>query len=168
MKSFVLLFLIGFGLISLAQETDKQETFDQMVRSYYKNTVQLIYPHQLYKKIIAREKIYLLDTRETKEFNVSSLKNAIHVGYDNFKIDNVKGLDKKATVIVYCTIGARSENIGEKLKKDGFTNVHNLYGGLVHWKNEGYKVFNNGTETYNIHVYSKKWGKWLNVGKPVY
>jgi len=168
MKFLFWIFFIGFGFFGFSQETDKEQTFDQMVRSYYKNTVSLIYPHQLYKKIIAKEKMYLLDTRETKEFEISSLKNAINVGFIGFSMNKVKDLNKKTLVIVYCTIGARSETIGERLKKNGFTNVYNLYGGLIHWKNEGYKVFKNDKETYNIHVYSKKWGKWLNVGKPVH
>ena len=168
MKILLLFLFIGFGFSSFSQEKKQEETFDQMVRSYYKNTVPLIYPHQLYKKMIAKEKMYLLDTREAKEFEVSSLKNAINVGFITFNMNKVKDLDKKTPVIVYCTIGARSETIGEKLKKNGFTDVHNLYGGLIHWKNEGYKVFKDDSESYNIHVYSKKWGKWLNVGKPVY
>lgn len=168
MKNIFLFFLIGAVSISIAQENGSKQNFDQMVRSYYKNSVPLIYPHQLYKKMVAKEDFYLLDTRETEEFKVSSLKNAIHVGYDHFLLETVKNIDKNASIIVYCTIGARSENIGEKLKKNGFTNIHNLYGGLIHWKNEGYKVFSGHLETYNIHVYSKKWGKWLNVGNPVY
>ncbi len=168
MKTLIFFLFVGTGLLSLSQDDQQNQTFDEMVRSYYKKTVPLIYPHQLYKKMIAKEKMYLLDTRELKEYEVSSLKNAIHVGFVGFNVNKVKALDKKTPVIVYCTIGARSETIGEKLQKNGFTNVYNLYGGLIHWKNEGYKVFNNNKETYNIHVYSKKWGKWLNVGKPVY
>ena len=168
MKFLLSIFFVGLSFINFSQETEKVQTFDEMVRSYYKNSVRLIYPHQLYKKMIAKEKMYLLDAREGKEYEVSSLKNAIHVGFVGFNMNKVKDLDKRAPVIVYCTIGARSETIGEKLQKNGFTNVYNLYGGLIHWKNQGYKVFKNNKETYNIHVYSKKWGKWLNVGKPVY
>ncbi|MFK8045106.1 MAG: rhodanese-like domain-containing protein [Crocinitomicaceae bacterium] len=168
MKNILLLLFVGFGLSGFSQETEKEQTFDEMVRSYYKKTVPLIYPHQLYKKMMAKEKMYLLDTRESKEFEVSTLKNAMHVGFIGFNMNKVKAIDKKATIIMYCTIGARSETIGEKLKKNGYTNVYNLYGGLMHWKNEGYKVYKGSTVTNNIHVYSKKWGKWLNVGKPVY
>ena len=168
MKTLLLFLFIGFGFSGFSQDSKTEQSFDEMVRSYYKNTVPLIYPHQLYKKMIAKEKMFLLDTREPKEFEVSRLKNAIQVGFLGFNMNKVKDLDKKATVIVYCTIGARSETIGEKLKKNGFSDVHNLYGGLIHWKNEGYKVFKDDSETYNIHVYSKKWGKWLNVGKPVH
>lgn len=147
----------------------QQQTFDEMVKSYYKNTVPLIYPHQLYQKILSGEKIYLLDSRETKEYEVSFINGAIKVGYNNFKIETVKNLSKSTPVIVYCTIGARSEQIGEKLQKAGFNQVYNLYGGIIHWKNQGYPVYSSTqSKTPNIHVYSKEWGIWLTNGKAIH
>ena len=167
MKIYALLSLILISVFSFSQ--NKEQTFDQMVKSYYKGTIPLIYPHQLYKKMLSKEKIYILDTREKKEFEVSTIKNAIHVGYEQFSMERVKSINKNAPIIVYCTIGARSENIGEKLKKNGFTNVSNLYGGLIYWKNQNYKVIHaNKNTTPNIHVFSKEWGKWLKKGIAVY
>ncbi len=164
MKTFSLILLLLIGFQTIAQE----ETFDEMVKTYYKNTVPLIYPNQLYKKMLSGEKMYILDTREGKEYEVSSIQNAIHVGFLGFNTRKVSDFDKNRTVIVYCTIGARSETVGEKLQKDGFKNVYNLYGGLIYWKNQGYKVYQQKEESNFVHVYSKKWGKWLTVGKPVY
>ena len=70
---------------------------------------------------------------------------------------------------MYCSIGARSENVGEKFIKKGYTNVFNLYGGIFEWKNLGYQVYDsNGSETENVHVYSEEWGVWLNTGNKVY
>ena len=40
-------------------------------------------------------------------------------------------------IIVYCSIGVRSEDIGEKLKELGYTKILNLYGGIFDWKNKG-------------------------------
>ncbi len=159
---FVLISIGSFG------QTNEQ-SFDKMVKSYYKKTVPLIYPHQLYKKLLNGEKVYVLDTREKVEYNVSFIQGAIHVGYDNFSITSVKELNKNTNVIVYCTIGARSETVGEKLKKNGFTNVYNLYGGLIYWQNKGYPLYNAPkTKTNSVHVYSKEWGKWLTKGKAIY
>ena len=139
-----------------------------MLKTYYKNTVPTIQPAELYKKILKGEKIYILDTREEKEYSVSLIKGAIHVGYDHFALKSTKGLEKSLTVIVYCTIGARSETIGYQLKNEGFSSVYNLYGGLIYWKNQGYPLVNqNGITTENIHIYSKKWVKWLKKGKAI-
>ena len=165
MRTLLFLLALSFNLFSIGQD----QSFDEMVKSYYKNTVPLMYPNQLYKKMLNGEKVYILDTRESKEYQVSNVKNAIHVGYNNFSVDKVKDLNKSTTVIVYCTIGARSEQVGEKLKKAGFNEVYNLYGGMIHWKNQGYPVYNSQNKiTENIHVYSKEWGIWLTKGKAVY
>lgn len=113
----------------------------------------------------------LLDTRKFEEYKVSHLNNAYWIGHKKFKLDSVLKLvpDKDSEVIVYCSIGVRSENIGEKLKKAGYSNVKNLYGGIFLWKNKGYPVFDqNGKETEKIHAFSKQWGKLLTKGEKIY
>ncbi len=147
----------------------QRQSFHEMLKTYYKNTIPTISPAELYKKLQSDEKIYILDTREKKEYEVSHINNALHVGYNNFDLKSTDKIDKTATIIVYCTIGARSEEIGTKIQKIGFKNVYNLYGGIVYWKNQGYKVLDAYEKpTQNVHVYSKEWGKWLKKGNPVY
>ena len=75
----------------------------------------------------------LLDAREEKEFKVSHLKNAICVGYDNFKLkETLEKLpeDKNTKIVVYCSLGIRSETVAHKLIEAGYTNIYNLYGGI--------------------------------------
>ncbi|MEZ4984799.1 MAG: rhodanese-like domain-containing protein [Saprospiraceae bacterium] len=64
-----------------------------------------------------------LDARERKEFEVSHLPGAHFIGYDDFDLSRVEKLDKGREVIVYCSVGYRSEKITEKLLAAGFTNV---------------------------------------------
>lgn len=110
-----------------------------------------------------------LDARELKEFEVSHLKNAIWVGYNDFSIDRVSSIDKKKKIIVYCSVGYRSEKITEKLTNAGYTNVANVVGGIFEWKNSGYPIVDKtGKETEKVHAYSKTWGIWLNKGEKVY
>ena len=55
------------------------------------------------------------------------------------------------------------------LIKEGFTDIYNLYGGLIYWLNQGYPVVDNSNQTtQNIHIYSQEWGKWLKKGKPIH
>ncbi len=167
MKKIVLLFTLLTSLLSFSQ--GQRQSFHDMLKTYYKNSVPTIQPAALYKKILKGEKIHIFDTRELNEFSVSRIKGSIHVGYDKFNINSTNSIKKDEIIIVYCTIGARSEQIGEKIIKDGFKNVFNLYGGLIYWKNQGYPVLDKSNKvTQNIHVYSKEWGKWLRKGKPVY
>lgn len=117
------------------------------------------------------EKIIILDAREKKEFEVSHIPSAKFIGFDYFTSEEkeLQKINKDAAILVYCSIGIRSEKIAEKLKKEGFTNIKNLYGGIFEWKNKGYPVFDStGRKTENVHVFSKQWRKWLKTGNPVY
>ncbi|WP_332911128.1 rhodanese-like domain-containing protein [Algoriphagus boritolerans] len=110
----------------------------------------------------------ILDTREKEEYQVSHLKDAIWVGYDTFTLERVAGIDKDKPVLVYCTVGARSQEIGKKLQDAGFTQVYNLYGGIIHWANELKPIESEGTPTSKVHTFSRTWGIWLQKGEKVY
>jgi rhodanese-related sulfurtransferase len=111
----------------------------------------------------------LLDARTPKEYNISHLKNGIYVGYDDFDLKNIpKNTPKNQPIVVYCSVGYRSEKVCEKLQKAGFTDVKNLYGGIFEWKNAGGKVYDTQGETDRIHAYNRTWGVWLRKGKKVY
>lgn len=145
-----------------------QEKISDILSKYNDQTVPYISTEELSK---LDSEVILLDAREFKEFNVSHLKNAIYVGYDDFNLEKTTAqLDKKPVqIVVYCSIGVRSEDIAEKLKNAGFNNVYNLYGGIFEWKNNGLSVYNtNDEETDRVHAYSKKWGKWLLKGTKIY
>lgn len=110
----------------------------------------------------------LLDTRAKEEFEVSHLKGAKWVGYDTFSMNLVSDIPKNQPIVVYCSIGARSQEIGKKLQDAGYTTVYNLYGGIFHWVNEGQPIYNQNSKTNKIHAYSRTWGIWLKKGEKVY
>jgi rhodanese-related sulfurtransferase len=110
----------------------------------------------------------LLDAREKPEYQVSHIANAILVGYDKLDLSTLKNVDKHKPIIVYCSVGYRSEKVAEKLISQGFTNVKNLYGGIFEWKNEGKEVINDQGITENVHAFSRTWGIWLKKGNKVY
>jgi len=64
---------------------------------------------------------FFLDAREQKEYNVSHLPNTRFVGYNNFTLSSLTGIAKDKPLVIYCSIGKRSENITRKLKKAGYT-----------------------------------------------
>ena len=109
-----------------------------------------------------------LDARELEEYKVSKIKNAKPVGYEHFDISTVKDISKDQQIIVYCSVGYRSEKIAEKLIAKGFTNVSNLYGGIFEWKNQGHDVYDTTGITENTHAFNLVWGVWLNAGEKVY
>ena len=155
--------LITFIAVSCAQD----KNFDEMVKGYYENTVPLIKSNEL--KIIPSDSVVILDSREMKEYKISHLKEARYAGYDNFEASCLEGVSKGQKIVVYCSIGYRSERIGEQLKAKGYTNVYNLYGGIFDWVNQGNEVVDGkGKKTEKVHTYNKKWSKWLQKGEKVY
>ncbi len=148
-----------YSVIGVAQET----TFDTMLYNTLEKTVPFISIHQLKNNYSTYT---ILDTREMKEYEISHLKNSIHVGFDNFNSN--KAFPKNKPIVVYCSIGYRSEKIGELLIQKGYT-VFNLYGGIFNWINTNNTVVNTSNLiTKNIHPYNKKWSKWLTTGIKTY
>ena len=108
----------------------------------------------------------IFDTREEEEYVVSHIEGSKYLGYNDFDSSRLENIPKDAKIVLYCSVGYRSEKIGEKLSKLGFTNVYNLYGSIFEWVNHGYKIVDNyGLETQKIHTYNKKWSKWLDESK---
>lgn len=144
-----------------------QQTYDQKLQSLYKNTVPLIQPHEVKQKLNQQD-VVILDTRSAKEYSVSHLPNAKFIDYDRFDISQLEDVSKDREVVVYCSVGYRSEKIGEKLQEAGFKNVSNMYGGIFQWKNADFEVINQeGEITDSVHTYNKRWSKWLEEGKGI-
>ena len=155
---FLLLFQFSIG----------QESIEEVLQKYNKESIPYIYASELNNN---KHNTILLDAREYKEYEVSHLKDAIFVGHKTFQLSSIKDKlkQKDQKIVVYCSLGVRSEDIAETLKKEGYTNVFNLYGGIFEWKNKGYNIYtSNNTITENVHVFSEAWSRWLTKGKKVY
>lgn len=123
------------------------------------------------KDAAALDNVLFLDARETVEYDVSHLPGAINIGYDNLNLNTVKDVDKSRPVVVYCTVGYRSERAAKKLRKKGFTKVYNLYGSLYAWKLAGLPLEDaNGQPTERLHTYNEKWGSFVpdSIGEKVW
>lgn len=156
---------IFFGILFNCSPTFSQSlAYKTLLEGLYDNDFPVVKP----EKITNLSAYQILDTREKEEFEVSHLEGAIWVGYDTFTLKNVEKIDKSKPVLVYCTVGARSQDIGKKLKTAGFTQVYNLYGGIIHWSNETKPLVSEGKPTQKVHTYSRTWGIWLQKGEKVY
>ena len=152
---------IGFLLFLFSMTIYAQESLSQLLKQFNSKHIPYIFVDSLQNK---KEKFILLDARELKEYQVSHIKNSIFVGYTNFKLaETEKKLpNKNKKIVVYCSLGIRSEDIAWQLIKQGYANVYNLYGGIFEWKNKGYKVYDaTGKETEKVHTFSNEWSKWL-------
>lgn len=159
------LFLIFlFPLVACGQD----RTLDEEVKLLYRNTVPVISKAGLDSLMAADSSLVLLDCREAEEFGVSHLMGSEIAPYSSFEATELNVRSKEIPIVVYCSIGYRSERIGEKLQNEGFTNVFNLYGGIFEWKNKGGVVVAGNDTTEKVHTYNKQWSKFLEVGEKVY
>jgi len=73
----------------------------------------------------------IIDVRNHREYEESHLYGSINI--PEYEIDEsfkqiIKNKDK--SIVLYCSSGLRSTKAYHKLKKMGYENVYNLYGGL--------------------------------------
>jgi rhodanese-related sulfurtransferase len=142
--------------------------FETMVNALLNGKVDTISTRQLHEKI-EHEEVFVLDSRESKEYLVSHIRGARYVGYDDFQISRVVDIQHDSPIVVYCSVGKRSEDIAMKLKAAGYSNVLNHWGGIFDWTNQGYEVVNVHNEPVEIvHPYSRTWGIWVNRYEKVY
>jgi rhodanese-related sulfurtransferase len=166
-KLLLSMFLLGMTFIVQGQTTDP--AYAAKLNSLYEGTVSLVWPEQLAQYMDTPQAPVILDTRSPEEFQVSHIPGARFVDYNEFSADAVAGWDQERPVVVYCTVGYRSERIGEELKELGFKYVFNLYGGIFEWMNQGHAVVDAaGSPTARVHAYSEKWSIWLQRGEKVY
>ena len=76
----------------------------------------------------------IIDVRATQEFKEGHIEGAINIPYYNIcKKANSILLNQDNEIIVYCEAGSRSRKAYKTLKKMGYSNVYNLYGGIENW-----------------------------------
>jgi rhodanese-related sulfurtransferase len=109
-----LLFYLGYSSNLLAQVDDP--AFNVLLNTFLSHSVKEITVKELASQTNSG---ILLDAREKEEYQVSHLKDAKHVGYNNFEMKSVKDIPLDQSIVVYCAVGYRSEKIAEKLVKAG-------------------------------------------------
>ncbi|PKA82527.1 rhodanese-related sulfurtransferase [Ulvibacter sp. MAR_2010_11] len=161
--------LLIFGFL-VTTSLFAQESIDNLLKVFNTHSIPYISVEEL-RRLQLHEPVVILDAREKEEYEVSHIASAKYIGFTEFASEVISKeiTNKNTPLVVYCSLGIRSEEIGEKLKKAGFTNVKNLYGGVFKWKNKGYPVIDStGNKTERVHAYSILWGKWLTKAEKVY
>ena len=75
--------------------------------------------------------VVILDVRSHQEYEEGHLKGAINISvYDLYREAPKKIIDKEAIIIAYCSVGLRSENAINILRKMGYKNLYHLDGGI--------------------------------------
>ena len=138
----------------------KNPAFNVKVSQTIRHTIPIMGVEELHSN---SQNLLIFDARERAEYEVSHIPGAKFIGYTSPNWKVVDGLPRNTKIVVYCSIGYRSEKMGEILQKKGFSNIFNLYGSIFEWVNRGFPVVNSAGETVRqIHTYNKAWSKWVN------
>lgn len=165
-RIFPLLVVSLLLFIELAAQ-ERSVVFEHTLRSLLDEDFPALEAPEL-KALLEEEDIVLLDARALSEYKVSHLKGAIWIGYTDFKASRVEGIERDNKVVVYCSVGYRSEELSRRLQNLGFNQVLNLYGGIFDWHNKGYPIYANGERISRIHGYDSLWSKFLQKGEIVF
>ncbi|WP_349675834.1 MULTISPECIES: rhodanese-like domain-containing protein [unclassified Leeuwenhoekiella] len=160
LKWMIVLLLLCFS--GFAQK----KSIDKLLDTYNTRSVPYISVEELRMN---QDDYIILDSRKQEEYDVSHLPNAIWVGdhFDENLLTPISKTNKK--IVVYCSVGVRSEDFGEKLQNRTSKSVSNLYGGIFAWKDAGFPILDaENRPTQRVHTFSKNWQDYLKTGIAVY
>lgn len=86
----------------------------------------------------ARPGLVILDVRTPEEFAGGHLAGAVNLDYyaPGFA-DALAALDREAPYVLYCRTDNRSAEVREMMRNLGFSEVHEVDGGIVAWVEQG-------------------------------
>ena len=89
-------------------------------------------------KLVNKNSASLIDLRTANEFETGHIANSVNMPHDEFeKYDHRISSDLETPIILICSTGRQSVNIGEDLLKKDYSNVNILLGGIMTWPQEG-------------------------------
>jgi monothiol glutaredoxin len=91
-------------------------------------------PGELKARLDAGEAVNLVDVRPADERARASIQGAMALEGDGMA--QVEALPKDEALVFYCHTGQRSQAAAEHFRLQGFTNVHNLAGGVDAWSRD--------------------------------
>lgn len=89
---------------------------------------------ELEQKLVAGEKLNIVDVRENEEVAVGKIPGAKHIPLGQVP-ERLEELDKNEHYYMVCRSGGRSGNACQFLIQNGY-NVTNMVGGMLDWEGE--------------------------------
>jgi len=99
---------------------------------------ELITPEELNRRTENGEKIKIIDTRISKQFEEGHVASSENISQDKIRKE-LEGLDKEQITVAYCNKGVTGNAVQNILINNKFKKVYNLSGGFKNNKTQGYK-----------------------------
>ncbi|MCB0193171.1 MAG: rhodanese-like domain-containing protein [Anaerolineae bacterium] len=102
--------------------------------------VQNMSVQELHQRLQNDKKLLLLDVRTDQEYRQDGhIAKTRHIPLSNLAQQSAK-LPKDRTIVCICRSGNRSRSACQQLANEGFTEVINLSGGMIAWRQAGLPV----------------------------
>ncbi len=86
-----------------------------------------------------QENVLVLDVREVTEYEAGHIPGVTLIPMGEVA-NRLNEIPKDQTVIVTCRSGNRSGQVADYLRQNGYTNIHNMEGGIVAWEAAGLPI----------------------------
>lgn len=88
-----------------------------------------------------RDDVIVIDVREQWEYDEGHIPNVTHIPMDDIP-NRLSEIPTDKEVVVTCRSGNRSGQVADFLRQQGYTNIHNMSGGILDWQAAGLPVEN--------------------------
>ncbi len=90
-------------------------------------------------QIQAQDDVFVIDVREQSEYDDWHIPGVTLMPMSEFE-QHIAQLPKDKEIIVTCNSGNRSGQVTNFLLQNGYTNVHNMQGGIQAWDAAGFET----------------------------
>ena len=95
-------------------------------------------------RLINKNNPFVYDLRSSAEYGAGSIAGAVNLQASNLiKGDSLFKANEEDCIILICKTGTISSKAAGELKKQGFTNVNVLSGGMMNWTQSGMPLVKN-------------------------
>ena len=116
------------------------------------------------RRLVNDSDLYIIDARSEAEYQLSHIEGA-----NLFQDQLMEKIEINQPILVYCTIGIRSNSLAKDLHDLGFEKIYDLKGGLINWVNQKNELVNSTHhQTDSIHTYYQWLSLLLSHGTAVY
>lgn len=140
-RQWLILGLLSMALFSVSgcAEAQKDKAASQVTVPIAQD-----YEPAMFSEKMKEKGAVILDVRTPAEVAEGKIPGAVVIDWNSASFrEEVAKLDRKAPVYVYCAAGGRSSEAKELMTGMGFTQVHDLLGGMNAWRAAGKPVEGN-------------------------
>jgi phage shock protein E len=90
-------------------------------------------------ELMGNDNVLLIDVREKGEYDEGHIPGITLIPMGEIP-NRLSEIPTDKEVIVTCRSGNRSGQITDYLRQQGYTNIHNMDGGIIAWQQAGFKI----------------------------